>query len=179
MSLEPSEATIYFQWEWEEEKGFLFSSSWTPYHRNENQQLEEHYQQFLDEIYVGPVDLQNVPQKKKLVVGDYEIDFKNLKQINKITTFTRNIRRVRKEVIWGPARWCYSGKRCTKEFSDLLETLYKGFLNGGKEIVQVELGKNKNLYEIDFTAFVQKNLTTQTYRKLSRIDENNEPIVDK
>ncbi|EKE36967.1 hypothetical protein ENUP19_0265G0016 [Entamoeba nuttalli] len=163
------EPTVYYQWEWEEVKGVFFSSRWTPYRRAENKLLEEHYQEFLDEIYIGTVSLSNVQQKKQLTVGDYEIDFKNLKQVNKQTGTTRSIRRVRVEIEWDNIQWCYSGKPCSSHISKILEDNYIKYVAGGDEVIELTLGKKHQKYSIDYVTFVQKNLTTNTYRKLSRV----------
>ncbi|KAL7713065.1 WWE domain-containing protein [Entamoeba marina] len=168
MSLEIKPPTLYYQWEWEDVKGVFFTSQWTSYRRQENQQLEQYYQQFLDSIYTGYVDLPNVPHNTKPIVGDYEIDFKTLKQINKSTGFARNIRRVMKEIHWGNVCWYYSGKKCGNETSTILEKGFEEYMAGGQETIERTLGKNKWEYVVDYVSMTQKNTKRGTTRQLSR-----------
>jgi hypothetical protein len=168
-SLPPATWNAPFRWHWAMDNG-----KFEPYNDDINSLLETYYDQYkrggASSVTTPPLIryVDDIPQP-------YHIDFANNIQTNCKTGYRRNIMREEKDVLSsGGTAWYYqddSGgwRRYESMIEGQIQQRYLAYLKGGPSVVSpITFPGRPESYELDFVKGTQKNLSSQTSRRINR-----------
>ncbi|KAL0212030.1 hypothetical protein RCL1_005656 [Eukaryota sp. TZLM3-RCL] len=165
------------RWQWQDDSG------WKPYTEDISRLIESRWALFNEGEAVDSFVAGRIVRLRDDVPQDYLINFKTMKQTNMKTNYLRSIKREVVNIdVSKNSTWEYFDQGVWNKYDlyvqKTIEDRYRHYVSTqDSAIVKLTFPGRPELYMLDFAAATQKNLTTNTVRKIRRL-ESSEQVPD-
>ncbi|KAL0214384.1 hypothetical protein P9112_006568 [Eukaryota sp. TZLM1-RC] len=165
------------QWEWKDD------SKWRAYPESMSRLIESRYAMFKEGEAEPCFIVKNIVRLRDDQPQDYDVDFTNMKQVNRKTKYERKIQRKFVE-IKDPERgvWLFDNNGEWVKFDRLsqstIEVAYSNYLNGqASAVARLSFPGRPEEYLLDFSTGTQTNTQSGTTRLIKRSTDKDD-VVD-